>query len=136
MARDIHSNLQDLNNCMTTGGVKPALQGHWMSGVESLIASILTEREAVFPLGVEKTEFKKVAIATAMFTQEIKDEVEARFTAGSTRYPLETIETYLSVFMPRKGRIGKIQLTNAEDKPRPAKNSKPRYKWYLVEGAK
>jgi len=129
----LHTNLQDLNNEMTGRGIKPAMQGHWVEGVEKLITEILTEREAIFPKGIEHTEFKKVAIAAAMFTSEIKDEIETRFTAGTTRYPLETVETYLSVFMPRKGTIGKIKLTNAEDKPRPAKNAKPRYKWYLIK---
>ena len=131
IAKNIHANIQDINNELTARQVKPLLQGHWIEGVEKLITDILTEREAVFPLGVENTEFKKVAIAAAMFTQEIKDEIETRFTAGTTRYPLETVETYLSVFMPRKGTIGKIKLTNAEDKPRPC--CKPRTKWYLVK---
>lgn len=133
IAKGIHANIQDLNCELSARLVKPSLHGHWMQGVEQLITDILTERDATFPKGVETTEFRKVAIATAMFTQEIKDEVENRFTAGTTRYPLETIETYLSVLMPRKGTIGKIKLTNAEDSPRPRKNGKPRYKWYLIK---
>lgn len=133
VATTLHTNIQDINNELTARQVKPALQGHWMQGIESLITDILTEREATFPLNIAQTEFRKVAIATSMFTQEIKDEIDNRFTAGSTRYPLETIETYLSVFMTRKKLIAKIKLTNAEDKPRPAKNCKPRAKWFLVQ---
>ena len=100
-------------------------------GIATLISEILAEREAVFPLGVEKTEFRNIAIATSLYAKEIIAEVQSRFATGSDRYPDSSVHCYLSTFMAKKGTIGKIKLTNAEDKPR--KSSKPRVKFYLVQ---
>jgi hypothetical protein len=128
---NIHSNIQDINHELQGRQVNPMLHGHWTDGgVEQMIVDALTERGAVFPANVMNTEFANVAKSAAMFTQEIKDVIEAKFTAGTARYPLETVETYLSVFMPRKGKVGKIKLTGAEDKDR--KCCKPRTKWFLI----
>ena len=137
MQREILTNCQDINNVLTSAqNVSPLFHSHYVNmdtaahGIENLIAEILTAREAVFPKGIEHTEFKKVAIAASMFASEIEKEVEARFTAGSCRYPYETIHQYLSVFMFRKGKVGKIKLSGIEDQPRPC--CKPRCKWYLI----
>ena len=104
------------------------------NGIAALISEILSDNEAIFPAGIETTEFRKVAIASAMFASEIIEQVQSRFAAGSVRYPYKTIHQYLSIFMTRNGKVGKIKLTNAEDKPRPC--NKPRTKWYFVEAAK
>ena len=138
MQRELLDNAHDIGNVLTTASnVSPVFMPHVFNmhtgkhGIKNLIAEILTERGAVFPKGIELTEFRKVATAASMFASEIIDEVQARFTAGTTRYPYETIHLYLSVFMFRSGMIGKIKLTNAEDKPRSC--FKPRIKWYLIQ---
>lgn len=137
MGRELLSNAQDINNVLTVADCSPTFQGHYFNletekhGIANLIAEILTEREAIFPKGIEDSELRKVAIGAAMFTREIANEVKARFTAGTTRYPLHTIEAYLSIFMRNSGKVGKIQLKGHEDKPRPC--YKPRCKWYLIQ---
>lgn len=140
MSREVLDNSRDLNNVMTTATVvRPVFHTHFVSmdetlfGIADLISDILTQRQAVFPKGVEKTELRKVAISASLYTSEILEAVESRFTAGSVRYPLQTIKSYLSVFMSKgKGAtIGKIQLKGKEDSPRPC--DRPRCKWYLIE---
>ncbi len=145
MQREMLSAVQDGNNVLTTGQVKSTFQGHAFNmesgkhGIANLIAEILTEREAIFAKGIETTELRPVAIAASMFTEEIIAEVQHRFSAGTTRYPYNTIHMYLSVFMRDSGkhslanlpRVRKIKLSNEEDKPR--KSAKPRGKWYLIQ---
>jgi hypothetical protein len=142
--RELLGNSQDINNCLTVAEVSPTFQGHYFNlvsekhGIAFLIAEILTEREAVFAKGIEATELKAVAVAASMFASEVISEVKARFTAGTTRYEYNTVHAYLSVLMNPESkhclanipRIGKIKLTNAEDKPRPC--YKPRTKFYLL----
>jgi hypothetical protein len=63
------------------------------------------------------------------------NEVQDRFTAGTIRYPLKTVETYLSVFLVRQNIVGKLKLTKHEDSVnRPDNWSKPRAKWFLIQG--
>ena len=146
MQRDLLGNAQDIGNVLTTAeNVQPAFMPHafnmvtGLHGVANLIADILTEREAMFARGIESTELRKVAIAASMFASEVIAEVQARFAAGTSRYPYETIHMYLSVFMNHENKhalkglpsVAKIKLTNAEDKPRPC--YKPRTKYYLVQ---
>ena len=138
LQREILASSHDINNVLTTASnVAPVFHTHYANmesgkhGIATLISEILAEREAIFPAGVELTAFRKIAIAQAMFASEIIAEVQARFAAGSVRYPDSTVHCYLSTFMPKKGTIGKIKLTNAEDKPR--KCDKPRVKFYLVQ---
>jgi len=131
------ANQQDTNNVLTTNNVSPMFQGHVFNmvtgehGIENLIISILRQNNSILPKGIENSNLRNVAIASAMFASDIMAIVESYFTAGSTRYRYETIHQYLSVFMFRKGTIGKIKLSNNEDKPRSC--FKPRCKWYLVE---
>ena len=138
MNREILSGSQDINNVLTTSSVvSPLFHTHYVNmetelhGISNLIAEILTEREAVFPLGIENGEFRKIAIASSMFADEIIEQVQSRFASGSVRYPYTTVHQYLSVFMFRKGQVGKVKLSGAEDKPRHC--CKPRCKWYLVQ---
>lgn len=138
MQRELLGNAQDIGNVLTTAqNVAPIFMPHafnmatGLHGVANLIAEILAEREAVFPSGIETTELRTVAIAAGMFASEIIAEVQARFAAGTKRYPSQTVHAYLSIFMHKQGRIGKIKLTSAEDKER--KCCKPRIKWYLVQ---
>jgi hypothetical protein len=142
--REIVSGSQDINNVLTTSNVvSPLHHAHYVNmqsgnnGIDSLIAEILTENEAIFPANIDKNvEFRKIAISASMFTCEIVNEVQNRFTAGTKRYPKETIEAYLSVWMTRKEsfckfKVGKIKLTSKEDASREC--NRPRFKWYLID---
>jgi len=135
-AEDIKQNSQDINNILTEGAVKPHVQTHWTDvesgrhGLAGLIVQILGASGAVFPAGIESTGLRSVAIGGAMFTAEIEGAVWRHFSIGSTRYPRQSIRNYLSTYMAGAGIVGKIQLTNSEDKGRPC--CKPRAKWYLI----
>lgn len=104
--------------------------GKGLSGIADLIGDILTQAGAVYPEGVELTELRPVAVAGSLYTEEIIQEVQARFAKGTKRYPDQTIRSYLSLADFNRGRFGKIQLSKAEDSPRPC--PKPRCKWYLI----
>jgi hypothetical protein len=140
MSREILAGSQDINNVLTTSKVTRAVfHTHYVSmdaslfGIADLITSILREAQAVFPKGVEATELRGVALSASLTTEEIMSAVERKFTAGSIRYPLQTVKSYLSVFMSKgkKATIGRIQMSNAEDKDRQC--CKPRCKWYMIE---
>ena len=105
--------------------VNPALN---LQGIADLIAYILTEREAIFPAGIELTELRAVVIAGSLFRSQIEREIQNAFTSGTTRYPLQTVKNFLGVY--GKGIIGKIQLSSAEDTGRPCK--RPRCKYFLI----
>jgi len=136
---------KDINNVLTTSKqVGPLFHTHYVNmtngqnGIENLISEILTDRQAVFPKDIEETEYKKIAVAASLFAEEIIQEVQSRFASGSIRYPYNTIHLYLSVFMFRKGKVGKIKLKgiskfNAIDEDPDRKCSKPRCKWYLIQ---
>lgn len=137
MSREVLSNSQDINNVLTTSQtVKAVFHTHFADmetgecGIEKLIVRIMREREAQFPKGVENTELRQIAIAGSMFMSEIETEVKNRFTAGSIRYPHDTIKAYMSAYLLKSGKVGRIQLTNGEDKNRSC--CRPRVKWYLI----
>lgn len=136
LARDLVDTARDTNNVLdAAGNVHFYVRAHYVDtatgtyGIESLIANILQAHGAIFPAGIEATEFRKVAIAGAMFTSEIIAAV--RETFGSERYPDATILSYLAHFMAKGKRIGKLKLTGAEDIDRTS--PKPRVKYYLIE---
>lgn len=138
MSREVLANSQDINNVLSTGNVtKAVFHTHFVSmendlaGIADLIASILRENEAVFPLNVGATDLRPIAIAGSLFTSEVLAQVQARFTAGSKRYPLQTVKNYLSTYMAKAGKVGKIQLKGNEDTSRPC--PKPRCKWFLAQ---
>jgi hypothetical protein len=138
MGREVLANSQDINNVLTTSNiVKTVFHTHFVSmennlaGIADLISTILREHDAIFPLNSSQTELRPIAIAGAMFTNEILEEVQTRFTAGSKRYPLQTVKNYLSTYMPKTGKVGKIQLSGKEDVSRSC--PKPRCKWFLVQ---
>lgn len=135
LVREVHQNIIDGNNVLTTAHVPPVLQGHnEANGITGLIAEILKDNGAEFPLGVETTEFRKIAVAAGMFATDIAAQVQLRFSAGSSRYPKESVQVYLAVYLAKKGLVGKIQLTKYEDKDRPCSCCKPRTKYFLVQG--
>ena len=137
MQAALFDNTKDINTVLTSSNeVSPIFHGHFFQleenlfGIQGLVTQILTEKESVFPAGVENTELRQIAIAGSMFTQDIIDEVIRRFTAGSIRYPEKTIRATLSVTMFKLKMVGRVKLTSSEDKSRPC--NKPRFKWYLV----
>ena len=139
MSREIVQGSQDINNVLSTSKVTRAVfHTHFVSmdnslfGIADLITSILTDNGATFPKGIEKTALRGVALSASLTTEEVMHAVERRFTAGSIRYPLQTIKSYLSVFMSKgkKATIGKIKMSNAEDANRSC--CKPRCKWYVI----
>lgn len=125
---------QAVNNTLTTAGVRAHFQAHYANaqldvcGILALVKDILREAQAEFPRGIEATELRKIAVAASMFTSEILAEVEKRFAAGGLRYKIQAVKNVLSTY--GKGEIGKITLTNSEDKPRDC--AKPRCKWYRI----
>lgn len=139
LAREIVDTARDKNNLLeSAGNVHLFVRDHYVDvetgtyGIESLIASILRSRNAVFPMGIESTEFRKVAIGAGMFASEVIAEVQETF--GKERYPYATIHSYLSHFMTQaksQNKVGKIKLTNGEDSTRTC--CKPRVKYYLIE---
>ena len=138
MSNEIIITSCDINNVLTTAkNVSPMFQTHYANmvtgehGISTLIGEILKENNSSLPLGTENGEFRNVAIATSMFASEIIAKVEEKFTGGTIRYPAATILTYLSVFMFRKGTVGKIKLKGFEDANRTS--PKPRVKYYLAQ---
>jgi hypothetical protein len=149
MQCDLLSNTQDINNVLSTANnVSPLFMGHYFNmesgehGIETLIMEILRSNDSVFKASVsfdskgkhehyKDNSLRSVVIAHSMFTEDIIFQVQSRFTAGSKRYPYVTIHAYLSMFMQKAGTVGKVKLTNAEDKPRPC--FKPRCKWFIIE---
>ena len=138
MQEIIISTSQEINNALTTSGnVRSVFHAHYINlatgehGIENLITDILAAAGAVFPENVCHTQFKKLAVATSLFASDIFTQVQERFTAGSVRYPDSTIYQYLSVFMSRQRKIGKIKLTGAEDTNRSC--CKPRTKYFLIQ---
>jgi len=134
LSREIVDTSHDLNNLFASAGnVHKFVRTHYVDtktgtyGIESLIKSILKSNGALFPVGIESTEYRTIAIKSAMFVAEIIKEVQATF--GIERYPAQTIHNYLSTFA--KTKFGKIKLTNNEDNLR--KCCKPRCKYYVIE---
>lgn len=139
LCANVLENGKDANNVLTVAGVSPVFQTHVFNvetgkhGIKHLIAEILTEAEAVFPEGAEGTELRPIVIAASMLADDIKAEVERRFSAGSTRYPYATVHQYLSVFMVREGMVCKFQMTAKEDAGRHC--CKPRTRYYLKQAS-
>ena len=138
MQSEVISNEQDINNILTTShNVPPIFHTHYVNmasqahGIAALIKEILTDNNSTFPANVGSTEFRSIAISSSMFTDDIYNEVQKRFSAGSIRYPKSTIICSLSVFMFKKGLVGKIQLTGKEDVDRPC--NRPRCKFFLIQ---
>lgn len=140
LAPQVTLNLQDMNNLLASVQTPYAFRTHYVNmvngvmGIEQMIVAILVGNQAVYPAGIENSALRNIAIGNSMFASEIIEIVRNEF--GFDRYPDATIYQYLSVTMMRKTaklKIGKIKLTNAEDKNRPC--CKPRTKFYLVETA-
>lgn len=127
---------QDNNSVFTTLKVHPIFQNHYVNldsgkhGFIAIVSEILTENAAVFHKGIENTPKRAAAVQQAMFIEDIFNAIQAKFTAGTSRHSYASCHTFLSKWMFEKGIIGKIKLSNAEDKNRSC--CKPRTKIYLV----
>ena len=138
MSGEVLEAMQAVNNTLTIAGVRPNFQAHYANaqldvyGIMDLVRDILRFAQAEFPRGIENTELRKIAVAASLFTSEILAEVQARFAAGSTRYKVQSVKNCLSTYGKVDGTIGRIKLSNTEDKPRDC--AKPRCKWYRVQG--
>ena len=134
MSSQVVATSKEINNILAVSGVRAHYQAHYANaeldvcGILALVKDILREAQAEFPRGIEATELRKIAVAASMFSSEILREVEERFSAGGFRYKIQAVKNVLSTY--GKNEIGKITLTNAEDKPRDC--AKPRCKWYLI----
>ena len=138
MSGEVLEAMQAVNNTLTIAGVRPNFQAHYANatldvyGIMDLVRDILRSAQAELPRGIENSELRKIAVAASLFTSEILAEVQARFAAGSTRYRVQSVKNCLSTYGKLDGTIGRIKLSNTEDKPRDC--AKPRCKWYRVQG--
>lgn len=127
----------NVNEVQTKREVHPLFQTHYADtkneifGIEQLLISIFKSHDAVMQKSLDDTDLRQVAIAKALFTNEIHNEVQARFSADTTRYSIKSILQYLGGFMTKSGKVGKIELKGFEDQNRSC--YKPRCKWYLVQ---
>jgi len=134
MSGEIVQTSQDINNTLETQGTRAFFGTHYANaeldvfGIVALVKHVLRENDSVFGRGIEKTEFRKIAVSGAMFTSQIVEAIGTLFANAGMRYKPQAVKNVLSTY--GKGEIIKIKLSNAEDKPRPC--SKPRAKWYLV----
>lgn len=140
LCANVLENGKDANNVMTVANVSPVFQTHVFNvetgkhGIKHLIAEILMANEAVFPENTEGTienpsPLRPIVLAASMLADDIKNEVERRFSAGSTRYPYATVHQYLSVFMVKEGMVCKFKMSSKEDAGRHC--CKPRTRYYL-----
>jgi hypothetical protein len=139
LSKSVLENSKTVNQLLTLANIKPVFQNHVIiidkrnrdndiCGIEALIENILATHGASFPLGVELTEYRPMAIKASLFASQIFDITQAMFSAGTSRYPANTVKMYLSRFAKH---IGKIQLTKNEDFSRTC--CKPRTKYYLAK---
>jgi hypothetical protein len=102
-----------------------------VNGIENLVIDILQNNNAVFAKDVAASPLRNMAICQAMFISDIIANVRKQF--GFDRYPDATIYTVVSVLMVKSGLVGKITLSNVEDKNRNC--CRPRAKFFLIQPA-
>jgi hypothetical protein len=100
-----------------------------VNGIENLVIDILQNNNAVFAKDVAASPLRNMAICQAMFISDIIANVRKQF--GFDRYPDATIYTVVSVLMVKSGLVGKITLSNVEDKNRNC--CRPRAKFFLIQ---
>lgn len=131
--------LREINSMLASIKTPLAFRAHYVkngvNGVAQLIENLMEKRDAIAPLGTEKTGMRNFAIIHSIFVSDIIADIRKEF--GFDRYPDSTIYQYLSVKMNQgeKGtkKVATIILSNIEDKNRNAKNERPRRKFYLVK---
>ena len=136
-SKTITATLSQTNGLLASVNVALPFRTHYINvktgemGIEDLINSILENRNAVYPANIGATSFRSVAIGNSMFASDVISQVRKIF--GADRYPDATIYQYLSVFMFKQNKIGKIKLSNIEDKNRPSNCFKPRIKFFIIQ---
>ena len=134
---ELTGTLQTTNNVLASVNTELAFRTHYVNaatgaqGIADLISSILTGNGAYFPANIAATSLRGIAIAKCLTVNQVIAAV--RQTFGADRYPDATIYQYLSVVMFKRGIVGKIKLSNVEDKNRPAECFKPRTKFFVVQ---
>ena len=137
LATGLLDNAQENNNIFADKKVPLVYRNHYVNvktgvnGIENLVIDILQNNNAVFAKDIAATPLRNMAISQAMFISEIIDEVRKQF--GFDRYPDATIYTVVSVLMFKSGLVGKIALSNVEDKNREC--CRPRSKFFLIQAA-
>jgi hypothetical protein len=95
-------------------------------GLIALISEILREHGAEFSVDAVQGN-RELAIVGGMLTDDILAEVESRFSAGTSTYPVQSVRDYLSTH--GKKVFGKIRMTSDEDSNRPCRTTRNR--WFL-----
>jgi len=135
LATGLIDNAQENNNIFNDKNVPLVYRNHYVNvktgvnGIENLVIDILQNNNAVFAADVATTPLRNMAIAQSMFISEIIEAVREQF--GFDRYPDATIYTVVSVLMFKSGLVGKITLSNVEDKNREC--CRPRSKFFLIQ---
>lgn len=124
----------DLLNVLGSIGVNTGFFGthftdieNGVCGIGQLIESILKSNGSVFPDGIEKTSLRGIAIAGAMFRDEIDSCIRAVFAEARLRYPDSSLRVYLTGHKKGFSKFRAIRLNSNE------KTSKVRTKYYLAE---
>jgi len=137
LAAGIIDNAMENNNLFADAQVPFVYRNHYVNaktgvnGIENLIIDILTNNNAVFAKDVAATPLRNMAISQSLYISEIIEHVRNSF--GFDRYPDATIYTVISVLMLKSGIVGKIALSNVEDKNREC--CRPRSKFFLIQTA-
>jgi hypothetical protein len=123
---------KQLNQSMTaTQKIPPQLQAHFPEGgLRGLIIKILRTHGAAWTGDTQLPSDRAAAIKAAMFVEEIVSKCKEIFTAGTIRYPKQSVKNCLGE-MAKDSEVGKIGLSNGEDSNREC--DRPRSKWYLVK---
>jgi hypothetical protein len=136
---ELRVSMQDNNSCLTAANVKAHFQAHGFNlengkhGIENKILDILKSNGAVYSIGDENGDFRKIVVSQSMFAETIINEVQSWFAAGGKRYQYQVIYNYLCTILKKSGKVHGFRLTKVEDSAR--KCPKPRQKFFMVLGA-
>jgi len=123
-----------INNTLEVCANVPAFFGaHYANaelesfGVLGIVREVLTECEAVFARGIEKTDLRNIALACAPTTEKIIELAKPKFAVAGLRYKPQAVKNILSTYGTKE--IRRIKLTSAEMVP----GDRSRSKWYLIQ---
>ena len=137
LAIGLLDNAQENNNIFADKQVPFVYRNHYVNvktgvnGIENLVIDILQNNNAVFTKDIAATGLRKMAISQSLYISEIIEQVRSQY--GFDRYPDATIYTVVSVLMIKSGLVGKIAMSNVEDKNREC--CRPRAKFFLIQTA-
>ena len=124
--------------------IAPQFQAHFADadnnifGVAQFIQSFLVEIGAVYVDGSHATPLRSTMLQNCPTSDQVWNVLQARFAQYSSRYPFQTVKSYLSQYMNPDStqffcagmEVRGFAMSATEDSPRPA--PKPRYAWYLI----